>query len=187
MDDLQSTAAIPDDYLDMEHKQINEKFSNENQAVKDLYESMLSTRQNDGRYAENNFVDRLVKLTKTPWGLSKRHRVGDAKMEQIYNNNKVYNRNNNDNNNNNNKKKSTMVKLTKSAIPNTEVYAARRKRSLVGFRLDDPQDKMIRLRRDNDEVSQQQQENDSDEDKEYQDDTEAFSDQDDNGKEGEVP
>ena len=100
MDDDQSTAAIPNDYLDMEHSRMNEKFSSENQAVKDLYDSMLSTGKNDGRYAENTFVDRLVKLTKTPWGLAKRHRVIDAKEAK-------------NNNNNNSKKKSLLVNMPK--------------------------------------------------------------------------
>ena len=100
MDDDQSTAAIPNDYLDMEHSRMNEKFSSENQVVKDLYDSMLSTGKNDGRYAENTFVDRLVKLTKTPWGLAKRHRVIDAKEAK-------------NNNNNNSKKKSLLVNMPK--------------------------------------------------------------------------
>lgn len=79
---------------------MNEKFSSENQAVKDLYDSMLSTGKNDGRYAENTFVDRLVKLTKTPWGLAKRHRVIDAKEAKI-------------NKNSNSKKKSLLVNMPK--------------------------------------------------------------------------
>ena len=79
---------------------MNEKFSSENQAVKDLYDSMLSTGKNDGRYAENTFVDRLVELTKTPWGLAKRRRVIDAKEAK-------------NNNNNNSKKKSLLVNMPK--------------------------------------------------------------------------
>jgi len=68
--DQRGHAIVPADYLDLEQNHIDKQFSNEKQAVEGLYDSLLDGT-NDGRYAENTFVDRLVKLTNTPWGLSK--------------------------------------------------------------------------------------------------------------------
>ena len=84
-EDYESTASIPNDYVDMEHEQMNNRLSHENMAVKNLFDSVLSKGKNDGRYAENTFVDRLVKLTNTPWGLSKRQKmfVGSKMTEKM--------------------------------------------------------------------------------------------------------
>lgn len=146
----------------MERNRMNEKFSNENQSVKDLYDSMISTGQNDGRYAENTFVDRLVKLTKTPWGLSKRHRVIDAKKKRINNRNKI--RKNN--------RKATLVRLPKQI--DTQITEEKKRSLVYSFHpdLSHKDNVMIRSKRD---AGQQQ----DDSDEESQDNTGANSDQED--------
>uniref|UniRef100_A0A7M5WTI6 Uncharacterized protein n=1 Tax=Clytia hemisphaerica TaxID=252671 RepID=A0A7M5WTI6_9CNID len=71
LSDVASKDIVSADYAEMERNAMDKHFSNEKQAVLSLYDNILDGK-NDGRYAENTFVDRLMKLTNTPWGLSKR-------------------------------------------------------------------------------------------------------------------
>ena len=43
-------ASIPNDYLDMEHEQMNQKFNQETEAVSHLFDSVLQRGANNGRY-----------------------------------------------------------------------------------------------------------------------------------------